>query len=111
MKISAYDGIRWESGLVRQFQYERTQSRQGASLWEMPLRYIENSPLFWADQVQTPLLMIHNDDDGAVPWYQGIEFIMALSRLEKRAYLFNYSSEKHGLRQRVNQKDWIMHMA
>ncbi len=108
--ISAYNGIRWESGMVRQFQYERTQSRLGASLWEAPMRYIENSPIFWADNVQTPLLMIHNDDDGAVPWYQGIEYIMALRRLGKEAYMFNYNGEAHGLRKRVNQRDWTVRM-
>ncbi len=107
---SAYGGIRWGSGLVRQFQYERTQSRLGASLWEVPLRYIENSPLFWADKIDTPLLIIHNDNDGAVPWYQGIEFIMALRRLGKEAYMYNYNGEEHGLRKRVNQKDWTVRM-
>ncbi|MEA2005206.1 MAG: prolyl oligopeptidase family serine peptidase [Acidobacteriota bacterium] len=109
--VSAYGGIRWGSGMVRQFQYERTQSRLGASLWEVPMRYIENSPVFWADKVQTPLLMIHNDKDGAVPWYQGIEYIMALRRLEKEAYMFNYNGEEHGLRKRVNQKDWTRRMS
>jgi dipeptidyl aminopeptidase/acylaminoacyl peptidase len=103
---SAYGGIRWGSGMVRQFQYERTQSRLGASLWEVPMRYFENSPIFWADKVQTPLMMIHNDEDGAVPWYQGIEYIMALRRLGKEAYMFNYNGEAHGLRKRVNQKHW-----
>lgn len=103
---SAYGGIRWASGMVRQFQYVHTQSRQGDSLWNVPFRYIENSPIFWADKVKTPLLMIHNDEDGAVPWYQGIEYIMALRRLEKEAYMFNYNGEAHGLRKRVNQKHW-----
>ena len=78
---SAYGGIRWGSGMVRQFQYERTQSRIGGSLWERPLEFIENSPLFQADKIQTPLLMLHNDKDGAVPWYQGIEMFSAMRRL------------------------------
>jgi hypothetical protein len=107
---SAYGGIRWASGMVRQFQYERTQSRLGASLWEVPLRYVENSPIFWADEVSTPLLMIHNDADGAVPWYQGIEMIMAMRRLGREAYMFNYNGEAHGLRKRVNQQDWTVRM-
>jgi len=107
---SAYGGIRWGSGMVRQFQYERTQSRQGDSLWEVPMRYIENSPIFWADKVKTPLMMIHNDEDGAVPWYQGIEYMMALRRLGKEAYMFNYNGEAHGLRKRVNQKHWTQCM-
>lgn len=108
--VSAYGGIRWGTGMVRQFQYERTQSRLGASLWEVPMRYLENSPIFWADKVQTPLLMIHNDEDGAVPWYQGIEYMMALRRLGKEAYMFNYNGEDHGLRKRVNQEDWTIRM-
>lgn len=109
--VSAYGGIRWSSGMVRQFQYERTQSRLGKSLWDVPMRYLENSPIFWADKINTPLLILHNDEDGAVPWYQGIELIMALRRLEREAYMFNYNGEAHGLRQRVNQKDWTRRMA
>lgn len=103
---SAYSGIRWGSGLPRQFQYERTQSRIGGSLWQYPLRFLDNSPVFRADRVETPLLMLHNDEDDAVPWYQGIEFYLALRRLGKEAYLFNYNGEKHGLRKRINQKDY-----
>jgi len=108
---SAYDGIRWGTGMVRQFQYEVSQSRLGASLWDVPMRYIDNSPIFWADKVETPILMIHNDADGAVPWYQGIEYIMALRRLGKEAYMFNYTGEDHGLDKRVNQMDWTIRMA
>ncbi|HEU4794497.1 MAG TPA: prolyl oligopeptidase family serine peptidase [Pyrinomonadaceae bacterium] len=103
---SAYSGIRWGTGLPRQFQYERTQSRIGGSLWEYPLRFLENSPVFRADRVETPLLMLHNDEDDAVPWYQGIEYFLALRRLGKEAYMFNYNGEKHGLRKRINQKDY-----
>ena len=103
---SAYSGIRWGTGLPRQFQYERTQSRIGGSLWEYPLRFLDNSPIFRADRVQTPLLMIHNDEDDAVPWYQGIEYFLALRRLGKEAYMFTYNGEKHGLRKRINQKDY-----
>ncbi len=107
---SAYDGIRWGPGLPRQFQYEKSQSRLGGSLWEYPLRYIENSPLFQADRVQTPILMIHNDADDAVPWYQGIEYYMALRRLGKPVYMFSYNGEPHGLRKRANQKDYTVRL-
>ncbi len=103
---SAYSGIRWGTGLPRQFQYERSQSRIGGSLWDYPLRFLDNSPIFRADRVETPLLMIHNDEDDAVPWYQGIEYFLALRRLGKEAYMFNYNGEKHGLRKRINQKDY-----
>ena len=82
--ISAYDGIRWGTGLPRQFQYEQTQSRIGGdALAVRRMQFIENSPIFMADRVQTPLLMLHNDQDDAVPWYQGIEYFLALRRLGK----------------------------
>ena len=108
--ISAYGGIRWGTGMSRAFQYEKTQSRIGAPPWEMPLQFIENSPIFWVDKVETPYLTIHNDEDDAVPWYQGIEFFNALRRLGKEAYFFNYNGERHGLRNRDNQKHWTVHM-
>jgi dipeptidyl aminopeptidase/acylaminoacyl peptidase len=109
--ISAYDGIRWGPGRPRQFQYEHTQSRIGGTPWEYPLRFIENSPIFMADKIQTPLLIIHNDADDAVPWYQGIEFFLALRRLGKEAYMFTYNGEPHHLRRRPNQKDYATRMA
>jgi dienelactone hydrolase len=102
---SAYGGIRWETGVARAFQYEHTQSRIGGSLWEYPLRYIENSPLFWADKITTPLLFMANDADGAVPWYQGIEFFVALRRLGKEAYMVDYNGDSHNPRKRANQLD------
>ena len=95
---SAYGGIRWESGLSRMFQYEHTQSRIGGTLWEKPLNYIENSPLFYAPKINTPLLIMHNDNDGAVPWYQGIELFVALRRLDKPVWMLSYNGEPHNLK-------------
>jgi dipeptidyl aminopeptidase/acylaminoacyl peptidase len=107
---SAYGGIRWESGMGRQFQYERTQSRLGGTLWDMPMRFIENSPLFWLDKVETPLLIMHNDHDGAVPWEQGIELYLGLRRLGKPAWLVNYNDEPHWPTTFANKRDWNIRM-
>ncbi len=104
---SAYGGIRWESGNSRITQYEYGQSRIGKNLWEkggLDL-YIENSPVFFAPEVTTPVLIMHNDNDGAVPWYQGIEFFMSLRRLGKPAWLLEYNNEAHNLSERRNAKD------
>ena len=108
---SAYGGIRWGSGWSREFQYEKTQSRLGGTLWDSRDLYIENSPVFFADQVNTPLLMMHNDNDGAVPWYQGIEYFMALRRLNKPTWMLVYNKEAHNLRKRHNRKDLSIRMA
>ena len=102
---SAYGGIRWGSGMSRMFQYEQTQSRIGGTLWEKTLQYVENSPIFFVPKIHTPLLIMHNDKDGAVPWYQGIEFFVALRRLGKPAWLLEYNNEDHNLTRRADQKD------
>jgi dipeptidyl aminopeptidase/acylaminoacyl peptidase len=107
---SAYGGIRWGSGLTRMFQYEHGQSRLGKTLWEDRERYIKNSPLFFADKVETPLLMMHNDQDGAVPWYQGIEYFNALRRLNKPVWMLNYNGDDHNLTKWPNKVDLSIRM-
>ncbi|MGE8298799.1 MAG: prolyl oligopeptidase family serine peptidase [Sphingobacterium paramultivorum] len=102
---SAYGGIRWQTGMSRQFQYEHTQSRIGKTLWEAPELYIENSPLFHLDKVKTPVVIMANDNDGAVPWYQGIEMFTALRRLNKPVWMLNYNGDEHNLILRQNRKD------
>ncbi|MCL1908524.1 MAG: prolyl oligopeptidase family serine peptidase [Holophagaceae bacterium] len=108
--ISAYGGIRYGAGISRQFQYERTQSRIGGTPWTKPMQFIENSPIFFADRVQTPYLTVHNDQDDAVPYTQAIEFFTALRRLGKEAYFFNYNGQLHGLRDRDAIKHFTVHM-
>ncbi|MBT8178812.1 MAG: S9 family peptidase [Eudoraea sp.] len=109
--ISAYGGIRWWTGLSRQFQYEHTQSRIGGTPWEYPARYIENSPIFNIDKINTPLLIMHNDADGHVPWYQGIEFFVSLRRLGKPSWFLNYNGEPHWPQKRQNRVDFNIRMA
>lgn len=95
---SAYGGIRWGTGISRMYQYEKSQSRIGGTLWDKPLQYIENSPLFYVPRIKTPLLIMHNDNDGAVPWYQGIELFTAMRRLDKPVWMLNYNNDEHNLK-------------
>ena len=108
--ISAFGGIRWDTGLSRQFQYEHTQSRIGGTPWEYPQRYFENSPIYNIDKIHTPLLIMHNDADGHVPWYQGIEFFMSLRRLGKPSWLLNYNGARHWPLKMQNRKDFNIRM-
>lgn len=107
---SAYGGIRWGSGMSRAFQYEQTQSRIGGNLWDKFSLYIENSPLFEADRIETPLLIMHNDNDGAVPWYQGIELFSAMRRLNKPVWMLVYNGAPHNLKRRADCKDLTIRM-
>jgi dipeptidyl aminopeptidase/acylaminoacyl peptidase len=107
---SAYSGIRWGSGLARQFQYEQTQSRLGVSMWENLAPYIENSPVFFADRINTPIMIQHGDADEAVPWYQSIELYLALRRNGKESVFLHYYDEPHHLRKMANRLDYAIKM-
>jgi len=107
---SAYGGIRWGSGMSRMFQYEESQSRIGGTLWDKTNLYIENSPVFYADRIETPLLIMHNDNDGAVPWYQGIELFVALRRLNKPVWMLTYNGAPHNLSRRADCEDLSIRM-
>lgn len=107
---SAYSGIRWGSGLARQFQYEKTQSRIGKTMWERLDLYIENSPVFKADRINTPVLIQFGDADEAVPWYQGIELYLAMRRLEKDVVFLQYHGEPHHLQKYPNKLDYSIKM-
>jgi len=107
---SAYGGIRWGSGIARSGQYESGQSRIGQALVDAPQLYLENSPLFHLRNVTTPLFIMSNDMDDAVPWYQGIEFFVGMRRLGKEVYLIDYNNDVHNPASRANQKDIAMRM-
>jgi dipeptidyl aminopeptidase/acylaminoacyl peptidase len=107
---SAYSGIRRGTGLARQFQYEKSQSRIGGSLWEKPELFIENSPVFFADRINTPLLIQFGDEDGAVPWEQGIELYLACRRLGKNCIMLQYRGEPHHLKKYPNKLDYSIKM-
>lgn len=108
--FSAYGGIRYESGMSRASQYETGQSRIGATPWKRPDLYIENSSVFFADRVKTPQLLRHDDNDGAVPWTQSIEYYIALRRLGRPVWLLNYNGEPHNLASRAACMDWDKRM-
>jgi dipeptidyl aminopeptidase/acylaminoacyl peptidase len=107
---SAYSGIRLNSGLARQFQYETGQSRIGKDLFEAQDLYIENSPVFFADKVNTPIMIMFGDQDGAVPWQEGIQYYLALRRAGKDVIFLQYEGEPHHLKKFPNQVDFSIRM-
>jgi acetyl esterase/lipase len=82
---------------------ETAQERMGAAPWEDPARYLRNSPLFYADRVSTPLLILHGDIDFLGT--QDEEFFTALWRLNKQARFVRYLGEGHGLVSGANIED------
>ena len=107
---SAYSGIRTESGRVRQFQYEAQQSRIGGSIFDSLQAYISNSPIFFANNSTTPLLIGHGDVDEAVPYQQGVELYMAFRRAQKPSWLLQYVNEPHWQGRYWNKLDYSVKM-
>jgi dipeptidyl aminopeptidase/acylaminoacyl peptidase len=108
--ISMYDLIYWNSGSGNMSIFEASQGRFRGGPWENWDSYQRNSPVYFVKNVQTPLLMLHNDKDGAVDFTQGIEYYNALRRLKKPVIMVQYKGENHGLSKLENRKDYSIRM-
>jgi dipeptidyl aminopeptidase/acylaminoacyl peptidase len=108
--VSMYNSIYWNTGSANQPLFESGQGRFTGGYWDNPEVYLRNSPVFHARNVQTPLLLVHNDRDGAVDWHQSIEYFNALRRLQKPVILLQYKGENHTLTKQANKKDYAVRM-
>jgi dipeptidyl aminopeptidase/acylaminoacyl peptidase len=108
--ISMYSSIYWNTGSANQPIFESSQGRFTQPYWEDVEAYARNSPVYFAKNVKTPLLLLHNDKDGAVDWNQGIEYFNTLRRLRKPVVMLQYKGENHGLVKPANQKDYAVRM-
>jgi dipeptidyl aminopeptidase/acylaminoacyl peptidase len=104
--ISMYSSIYWNSGSANQPIFESSQGRFKGGYWDNIEAYTRNSPVYYAERVNTPMVILHNDKDGAVDWNQGIEYFNTLRRLKKPVVMLQYVGENHGLRQPPNRKDY-----
>ncbi|HSA94965.1 MAG TPA: prolyl oligopeptidase family serine peptidase, partial [Acidobacteriota bacterium] len=108
--ISMYSSIYFNSGSANQPIFESSQGRFKGGYWDNLEAYQRNSPVYYAAQVETPLIILHNDKDGAVVWNQGIEYYNTLRRLKKPVLMLQYVGENHGLQKPANQKDYTVRM-
>ncbi|MFC2161634.1 prolyl oligopeptidase family serine peptidase [Acidobacteriota bacterium] len=108
--ISMYSSIYWNSGSANQPIFETSQGRFLGGYWDNLEAYARNSPVYFAQNVKTPMIILHNDNDGAVDWNQGIEYFNTLRRLGKPVIMLQYVGENHGVRKPPNQKDYTIRM-
>jgi dipeptidyl aminopeptidase/acylaminoacyl peptidase len=108
--ISMYSLIYKNSGGTNQAIFESSQGRFYGGYWDNLEAYMRNSPVFHAKNVKTPLMILHNDRDGAVDFTQGVEYFNTLRRLGKPVVMLEYVGENHGLRRPVNQQDYTVRM-
>jgi acetyl esterase/lipase len=108
--VSMYSSVYWNVGMANQPIFESSQGRFTGGYWDLQDAYIRNSPVFHAKNVKTPLLLLHNDKDGAVDFTQGVEYYNTLRRLQKPVVMLQYKGENHGLAKPENRKDYAVRM-
>jgi len=96
---------------TRDHYFESGQGRLGASFWKKPGLYIQNSPVYHADRVATPLLLMHNKPDAAVLFSQAEEWYNSLVHLNKKAWLLSYANSGHVLDTQDDCLDYSIRVA
>lgn len=103
--ISMYNSIYWENGRSNQEMFETGQARLRLPWWKICDSYMKNSPVFQAEKIMTPLLMIFGTNDNAVDWRQGLELYITMRRLGKPCILLSYEGEGHTISLQENELD------
>ena len=105
------------SGFTQMLEDGSSPHRGGAiyragSPWEKRERYIENSPLFFLDRVQTPLLIVEGTADLQVQSFMTDEIFVSLRHLNKEVHYAKYKGEGHGFADwsYANQLDYLERM-
>ena len=108
--VSMYSLIYKNTGGGNMAIFESSQGRFKGGFWDNWDAYYRNSPVFFAKNVKTPLMILHNDKDGAVDFTQGVEYFNTLRRMGKPVIMLEYVGENHGLARRPNQRDYTVRM-
>ena len=82
------------------------QGRLGTDLYSDFELYVDQSAVHHTSDMNTPLLLLHGEDDATVRWMHSVELYNGLRWFGKDVILLSYPGEGHGLRQYENQKDF-----
>ena len=74
--------------------------------WNNAKLYSDHSPVFHADKVTTPLLLLHGDSDTNVPIGESLTMYTALKLLNKDVDLIEYKGADHQIFARDKRFDW-----
>ncbi|GEK55768.1 peptidase S9 [Pseudoalteromonas espejiana] len=74
--------------------------------WNNAKLYSDHSPVFHADKVTTPLLLLHGDSDTNVPVGESLTMYTALKLLNKDVELIEYKGANHQIFARDKRFDW-----
>ena len=104
--VSFMGQFHWGPGIPELSHWETGQGRMEVPYWEDPEAHHRSSPIHKVQDMETPLLMAHGNEDGVVDWDQATEFYNFARRAGKDMVLLVYEGEDHGFRQEANQKDY-----
>lgn len=74
--------------------------------WNNPELYVGQSPLYSADKIQTPLLLLHGDADTNVPPVESHQMYTALKVLGKEVELIEIGGQNHTIVEYEKRKLW-----
>jgi len=103
--INCYFTLNREFNNAEIWRFENQQFRMGASFYDDRIAYLKNSPLLYADKINTPLLIWAGKNDNNVRPEQSITFYLALRRLGKKAVMIQYPGEGHVLFSNMAKED------
>jgi dipeptidyl aminopeptidase/acylaminoacyl peptidase len=108
--VSMAGSVYWNSGGSDNAIFIASQGRFTGGPNDVPEAYTRNSPQQFAQNLSNPLMILHDDRDGAVDFNQGITYYNHLRNLGKDVVLLEYVGENHGLTRPANQKDYALRM-
>ena len=108
--VSMAGSVYWNTGTSDNSIFIASQGRFTGGPNDVPEAYARNSPQQFAQNLSLPLMILHDDRDGAVDFNQGITYYNHLRNLGKDVVLLEYVGENHGLARPANQKDYALRM-
>jgi dipeptidyl aminopeptidase/acylaminoacyl peptidase len=78
----------------------------GSYPWNNPSLYWDHSPLYHADRIKTPLLLLHGSVDSNVPIGESIQMFTALKLMGKDVEFIRIEGEEHSVRNFSRKMEW-----
>ena len=82
-------------------------SRSSSFPWNRPDLYVEQSPLFRADRITTPLLLLHGAADTNVPIGESEQLFVALELLGREVQMVEIEGQDHRILQYPKRQRWM----